>query len=238
MSINRPITLELKISMAIVRNKLGQPPGSKWYETPLDFLTRDEWFCARFWRYYIQILHYMHVPLWTRPERRPYDRIPGHFIPNVDTQAEIICAPTILLFSSVFLAGWNFHFPNATEKLLWRMASVNILAFGLVGGLLSLYFHKTMFRPDFTQTRALASLKRKRIPQGWIGQLAARLRNIDPEQDPELEIPIRALIPITFVCVFYAVGRGFILTEDLIGLRSLPESAFETISWSRYVPHL
>ncbi|KAJ5512256.1 hypothetical protein N7463_001808 [Penicillium fimorum] len=238
MDINRPIILKPKKSLAIIRSNLDQHSESKWYETPLEFLSRDEWFCSRFWKYYIQILHYMHIPLFTRPRRRPYDRIPSHFIPNVDTQAEIICAPTILLFSSIFLVAWNSDFPSATEKVLWRIASVNTLAYGIVGGLLSLYLHKQIFQPGFTKARAQASLKRKQGPRtGWFSRLAERLRNIDPEQDPNLEIPLRALVPISFFCVFYCVGRGFILTEDLIGLRVLPESAYQTVSWSKYVPY-
>ncbi|KAI2707605.1 hypothetical protein CBS147332_6663 [Penicillium roqueforti] len=237
MDIERPVTLKLKSSMAIIRKKLDQNPESKWYETPLDFISRNEWFYSRFWRYYIQISHSMRIPLFTRPTRRPYDRIPSHFIPVVDTQAEIICGPVILLFSSIFLIAWNYHFPTETERLLWRIASVDALAYALVGGLLALYFHRTIFQPDLPYTTAQASFKQKRERHGWIGRIAARLRNIDPEQDPNLEIPIRALVPISFLCAIYAIGRGFILTEDLIGLRSLPESAFETVSWSKYVPH-
>ena len=238
MDINRPIILKPKKSVTIIRSNLDQTSESKWYETPLEFLSRDEWFYSRFWKYYIQILHYMRIPLFTRPKRRPYDRIPSHFIPNVDTQAEIISAPTILLFSSTFLLAWNSDFPSAIEKLLWRIASVNTLAYGLVGGLLSLYLHKQMFQPGFTKAREQAKLKRKRGPKnGWLSRLAEKLRNIDPKQDPNLEIPLRALIPISFCCVFYCVGRAFVLTEDLIGLRALPESAYQTVSWSKYVPH-
>jgi hypothetical protein len=238
MDINRPIILKPRRSVTLIRRNLDEGFESKWYETPLEFLSRDEWFCSRFWKYYIQILRYMHIPLFARPERRPYDRIPSHFIPNVDTQAEVICAPTILLFSSIFLVAWNSHFPSATEKLLWRIASLNTLAYGLLGGLLSLYLHKKMFQPESTKARARASFKRKqRRGTGWFSHFAEKLRNIDPEQDPNLEIPLRALVPVSFFCVLYCVGRGFILTEDLIGLRVLPEGAYQTVSWSKYVPH-
>ncbi|CAG8901721.1 unnamed protein product [Penicillium egyptiacum] len=198
MDVNIPIILKPKKSVAIIRSDLGEMPESKWYETPLEFISRDEWFCARFWKYYIQILHYMHIPLFTVPERRPYDRIPSHFFPTVDTQAEIICAPTILLFSSVFLIAWDSHFPSATEKLMWRIASVNTLAYGLFGGLLSLYLHKRMFQPGLRKPRAQAELKRE-PENGCISRLAARVTNIDPQQDPNLEIRLRALVPIFVV---------------------------------------
>lgn len=186
----------------------------------------------------MQLLHYMHVPLATRPRRRPYDRIPSHNFLNTDTRAEIIAAPTIVFFSALYLIAWNSHFPTETEKLLWRIASVNTLAYALIGAPLCAYFQKTIFRAELRQERAQATLNHKPEPKRWIGRLASKLRNIDPEQDPQLEIPLRALIPVSFLCGMYCVSRGFILTEDLIGLRSLPESAFQTVSWSRYVPHL
>jgi len=237
MDINRPITLQLNASVATIR-KNHQVSESKWYETPFDYLSRDQGFLARFWRYYMQILHYMHVPLATRPKRRPYDRIPSHNFLNADALAETIAVPTIVFFSAIYLVAWNSHFPTATEKLLWRIASVNTLAYALIGAPLCAYFQKTMFRAEVRQEREQAMLNHKPESKRWIGRFASKLRNIDPEQDPQLEIPLRALIPVSFLCGIYCVGRGFILTEDLIGLRSLPESAFQTVSWSKYVPHL
>lgn len=179
---------------------------------------------------------YMHIPLTTRPQRRPYDRIPSHYILNVDTKAEIIATLTILFFSAMFLIVWNSHFPTRTKKLLWRIANVNTITYALIGAPLSSYVQKTIFQAKLRQERAQARLKRKLELRGWIGHLAANLRDIHPDQDPELEIPLRALIPISFLCASYCGGRGFILTEDFIGLRSLPENAFETVTWSKYVP--
>ncbi|CAG8089881.1 unnamed protein product [Penicillium salamii] len=235
MDVNRPITLELTAPIDMIRKNYDQA-DSPWYETPFDFLSRDEWFIARFWKYYIQILHYMHIPLFTRPERRPYDRIPSHYGPNVDTRAEILCTPTVLLFSSVFLIAWNSEYPTQAEQTLWRIASASIVAFTIGGGLTALYFHRTIFKADSKQGIP-AIPNKEREPHHWIRRFALSLRNIDPEQDPALEIPLRALVPISLACVLYVLGRGFILIEDLIGLRDLPKSAFQTVSWSKYVPH-
>lgn len=54
---NRPITLKLNTTVAAIRKDHHQGPESKWYETPLEYLSQDEGFLARFWRHYIQILH-------------------------------------------------------------------------------------------------------------------------------------------------------------------------------------
>lgn len=110
-----------------------------------------------------------------------------------------------------------------------------MVAFTLFGGLVALYFHKTIFKADTAQQKTQAIQDKKGSP--GIFRVLSKLKNIDPEQDPALEIPLRALIPISLVCVLYAVSRAFILTEDFIGLRSLPKSAFETVSWSKYIPH-
>lgn len=130
----------------------------------------------------MQILHYMHIPLATRPKRRPYDRIPSHNFLNADTRADMIAAPTIVFFSALYLIAWNSHFPTAVEKLLWRIASVNTLAYALIGAPLSAYFQKNMFRADLRQAKAQAMLDHKPEPKRWIGRLASKLRNIDPNK--------------------------------------------------------
>lgn len=178
----------------------------------------------------------MHIPLFTRPNIRPYDRIPSDNFPGVDTRAEVICTPVILLFSCMFLFAWNFYFPSESERILWRIASVYMLVYGVGGGLFSAYCHKTVFNKEIGKGIPIHDLEDNR-PAGWISRIAEKLENIDPERDPELEIPIRILIPISILCAFYCVCRAVVLVEDIIGLRSLPESAFQTVSWSKYIPH-
>lgn len=116
---NRPITLKLNTTVAAIGKDHHQGPESKWYETPLEYLSRDEGFLARFWRYYIQILHYMHIPLTTRPQRRPYDRIPSHYILNVDTKAEIIATLTILFFSAMYCVEFSFPYQDKEITLAY-----------------------------------------------------------------------------------------------------------------------
>ncbi|KAI9928447.1 hypothetical protein MW887_002492 [Aspergillus wentii] len=234
MDISRPITLSPNYPLDTIRSHHHQPLG-EWYQTPLSFLSRDEWFCSRFWRYYVRILHYLRVPLFTRPRVIPYDRIPSDNFPRVDVWAEVICAPAILLFSCMFLFAWNFSFPSSVERVLWRVASVYTLAFGLGGGIFCGYCHKTMF-PKRIDSEVLPGCEKK-TAKGWLGRVADKLRNIHPDKDPELEIPLRVFIPLTMLCSVYCVCRGFILVEDIIGLRKLPDTAFDTVSWSKYIPH-
>ena len=68
--------------------------------------------------------------------------------------------------------------------------------------------------------------------------VVARLRNNSPDGDPAMEVPLRMLIPVTTLCALYSISRAYILVEDILALRSLPSSVFQTVDWSQYLPHL
>lgn len=245
MNVNRPIMLKSTASISDIRRRYHPNPDTQWYQTPLDFLSRQEWFISRFWRYYTQMLHHLHIPLFTRPNARLYDRIPSDNYPIIDFWAEIICTPIIILFSCMLCFAWNYYFPSAAEKTLWRISSIYMLVYGVGGGLFSGYCHRFIFK-DRLEREKLLPLFKEGPRTGRVGRrivrriedLASKLRNIDPGRDPDLEIPVRILIPITILCMLYAICRGFVLAEDLVGLRDLPPTAFQTVSWSQYVPHL
>ncbi|KAJ5219726.1 hypothetical protein N7468_008930 [Penicillium chermesinum] len=240
MDVGSAVTIKLRVPVDEIRSRKGAP--EKWYQTPLDFLSRDECFLSVLWHYYTQILHNMRIPLFTRPTRRPYDYIPSHDFVNIDVLSEVVCAPTIILFSCLFIVAWNSEFPSPTEHLLWRIASISMLVFGLIGGLFSVYLHHVVFGKERKQAREkglpTASIQQEIPKQGFLHQIASRLRNIDPEGDPQLDVPIRVLIPLSSLCAMYVVARLYILVEDFIGLRHLPKSAFQTVEWADYVPYL
>lgn len=87
-----------------------------------------------------------------------------------------------------------------------------------------------------SRDRADNNSKRKRASklQSWF----FRNHNISPDHDPRLGVPIGLLIPTTVLCVFYCIFRFYILTEDVIALRSLPTDAYATVDWLTFIPHL
>ncbi|KAJ5930417.1 hypothetical protein N7466_005910 [Penicillium verhagenii] len=227
--VSRAVILQTNTPIATIRSKFHPRPQENWHRTPLDFLSRDEWLCSCLWRYYIQILHYLHIPIFARPSTKLYDYIPSDTFLRLDTLAEVIFVPCMLSFASMFMCAWNFEFPTSTERLIWRAATVYQTFFGSVGALICWYANAFILPKRLPVS--------EKPPNGYFHWLAWKMRNIYEDRDPDLIVPLRVLIPNAFLCLLYSASRVFILLEDFIGLRSLPESAFQTVNWSKYVPH-
>lgn len=230
--ITRAMIINTKTHIAIIRSRYHQCPGEIWYQTPLDFLSRDEWVCGRLWRYYVRILHYLHIPIFARPSSKPYNYLPSDTFLRPDRAAEVLFVPCELLFACIFMFAWNSVFPTPTERLLWRIAAVYQVIFGFAGGIITWYANKYILPK---QLEGIGRLEPP--PRQFFHRLAWRLRNIHPNRDPNLSIPLKILIPNILFSVLYCLSRAFILVEDFIGLRNLPESAFQIGSWSKYIPH-
>jgi hypothetical protein len=199
------------------------------------------------WKYYISILRRLRIPLFSRPINiKPHNRITGDTFLKTELDLELFAGVFILAFSATFICAWNFHFPTPTERIIWRSASVYNLIFGTCAGAYTWVWHLFLFnRHKKTAASSEAEERNVGLHQqeakgmfGKVEQLAGELRNASPDKDPNLAVPIRLIMPVTFFCVFYCLFRAYILVEDLISLRSLPESAFATIEWSKYIPHL
>jgi hypothetical protein len=66
----------------------------------------------------------------------------------------------------------------------------------------------------------------------------ASMKNVSPDQDPHLELPLRVVIPFTIICAIYCCFRVYILIKDDAGLRSMTASAYQNVEWSQYFPHI
>ncbi|BCS03147.1 uncharacterized protein AKAW2_70025A [Aspergillus luchuensis] len=242
--ISSTLTLHANTDINIIREQHCPYPSQEWHETPLDFVCDDVSFCAVHWHYYTEILRKMHIPMFSRPmTAKPRDRIVSDNFPITDLKADCIATPVLLAFGSMFMLAWNFHFPSPVEHLLWRIASIYNLVFTVIGGLHAGYCDKILLPREYKRRMVLplSTVKTSTNPsrqRSCLRNLAAKLRNIDPYRNPKREVPLRVLFPTSVLCAAYCVGRAYVLTEDFIGLRSLPASAFQTVSWSDYVPHL
>ena len=63
-------------------------------------------------------------------------------------------------------------------------------------------------------------------------------RNSSVDKDPAMAIALKWWIPCTLLCATYSFSRLTILVEDVIGLRDLPPSAYETVNYGQFSPIL
>lgn len=162
----------------------------------------------------------------------------------------------LVAFSVMFLFAWNFTFPTETEKLMWRICSAYHTAFSIYGGI---YYAIEMSRQNKeakapteliettrgssddsqdaeSQQNILAHTTPNRRRLSQILQRTRAWRNLSANNDPNMEVPLRLIVPITITCFIYVFCRLYIYLEDLITLRSQPLGVFLTVN--KYLPFL
>ena len=251
--ISQALVLRSNTSLAEILLGAGDAARHPYQNTPLDFISHEEWSLSLFWTYYINIVQKAGVPIFARPiKNRPYDRIPTinwpmphGFLPKV------VCGFLSTTYSAVFVCGWNFSFPTNIERHLWRISSVYLTSFMPLVGLFDLYY----FTPRGSKPCRHDEYKHLELDHGKLTPrqsqseghnffsqkfkiMAAGLRSNSPQKDPSNAISLRVLIPGMSLCILYTCARAYILVEDILGLRAVPASAFLTVNWSRYFPHL
>jgi hypothetical protein len=146
-------------------------------------------------------------------------------------------------FMVIFVAGWNFYFPTYVEKLLWRISSIYFIVYGALGDWYIWFWNQSRLKKRKDKITPLPlqeqpCKKKKKAIWDQMNRVADKMRNLSPDKDPELAIPLRIWTFPTLLCALYCFGRAYILIEDFIGLRKLPADAYTTVEWSRYIPHL
>lgn len=223
---------------------------AQWYRTPLDFVGKEYFGINIHWAYYTRISQITHLSLFSRTvTSRPWDRFPSDtwLCPEFTYLPFAVCIQ--LGFSGIFLTAWNFYFPTYTEKLLWRICSVYHAFFSVYG---AIYFLIEMYRskrPLHQAHRQHPVQLQKKFPESHhpaieyvvkslqtAKERMQRWRNISPEQDPEMEVPLRVLVPVTIMCFLYVVTRGYIYIEDFISLREQPSGVFTDVN--HFIPFL
>jgi len=152
----------------------------------------------------------------------------------------------MIMYSGIFVCGWNFHFPTTIENIFWRIASGISVGFIIPGGIILSFIDYTYFGRG----------RYSRREPGWLEKRIDFLRKVAGFGNPpltacivdiekgvsarpwDLYLPGPALAYCTVVCAIYCFARAYILVEDFIGIRRLPGSAFETVPWTRYLPQI
>ncbi|KAL2060242.1 hypothetical protein VTL71DRAFT_9637 [Oculimacula yallundae] len=133
-----PEQLTTTHTMAEILTGAGSAASGMYHRTPLDFISRDEWHWSLYWTHWINILRRMHINF--APKSLPHDRFENTLWLDIKARGALPAfILTSLLYSGIFLAAWNDHFPTRLEQTLWRLSSLGMTT------AVALYFIITAF---------------------------------------------------------------------------------------------
>lgn len=245
MDVQRAITIIPNTTVAQILVNAGNAARNPYSSTPLDFVGRDLWSWNLYWTYWLNILGRLKFLFLMRSRTRPVNKIPDDTFPPWGSH--MVRAAVELLglgfYSAMPVFGWNFFFPTTAERILWRTSALTSLGVIVAAWIIEQYtwwirpalkshfIHVSQSLVNNSQHSRLEFLIRIKCAVG-------RLRNNSRTHDPAFDVPLKALFPMTALGFLYVIARTCILVEDVLSLRSLPPSAYDTVNWSGFLPHL
>jgi hypothetical protein len=221
----------------------GESAQQPYFDTPLDFISRKEWSWSLYWSNWVNILRNMGIKFG--PHIRPVNHFSNTRCFELKGTSQLAFLGVTAVYSAIFICGWNYSFPTQTELYLWRAASLTIM------GTLLAYWGVTEFAftayPSIRQRFTPVSdghedveKDSSRTSRGLLGKIMSilgRCRNNSISKNPGLDLPLKAILPIYIVGVFYCHARVYLYIADIIQLRSLPPSVYQSVQWSDFIPH-
>jgi hypothetical protein len=141
------------------------------------------------------------------------------FFPKRALFPMIVCC---FIFGGVHCIGWNFSYPSLEEKLLWRISC-------LLSMFLPPLITLTMYLFDW-----LASIHFNHYPSisAPFKTVASKLTYWRWEN-----FCIVTCVAFLFVSC-YILARVYLILEVFINLRSAPAECYQTVNWSKFLPHI
>ena len=135
-----------------------------------------------------------------------------------------------LIYAAIHVSAWDWTFPSAIEKILWRLASM-------------ILFGSTI---AFWIFESIAVWYRYNGGEKYLYKFLNKLDRLEDVEKLRLEkannpgkLPLRgefwSIFPLALI---YAIARTYLLVEAFVGLRNLEASAYMNVNWAVYLPHL
>ena len=259
------IDVPLTVNQLLQLEEDEEVRGQRFYRSPLEFVGASPWWAGLIYRYMINIRRHLLNLLFCRQPRRVARKdeqahndgrpiILGRRSENdvlpVRGRAMAINLALACAFLGINFIAWNFQFPTLAERRLWRVCSSVLLAGSLlVPALAEVYSESRVAKMQADVQRRRKALHREMSKLGTskggkqklslrLRTLTMRLGNNSPNDDPRLDVsPVFAVVMTTAfaICLF---ARMAILAEDFASFRALPPIAYQTVEWSRFLPHL
>lgn len=148
---------------------------------------------------------------------RPIPRIPNDYSVAPSSYAEAFPLWALsVVHAAIHLTGWNFVFPTRIELWMWRTCSLIMTGILGVGGLGNLRAAKPGL--DF-RVQLLGVWVKPAHKEGKIWKYGMD-------------------VPGTGGAILYLVAKLWVLALAWASLRELPESAYDTVDWTKFIPHV
>jgi squalene monooxygenase len=207
-NVSEPTVIATDWLIADVLKAAGDLAKEPYVDTPMDFVEKPVW---EGWKRRPSLLHFGGI------HHRPLTRIPNDYSPPPPTGKEATFIWVIsIVHAAVHVMGWTFSFPTHVESLIWRACSTTLLAVMVVGGAIPVLSTRPWFDFSFNLL--------------WIWVREAKKRTWERKYLFEFIVD--------FAYIVYIIARVLIFVEIFISFRSLPESAYDDIDWTAFLPHV
>ena len=149
-----------------------------------------------------------------------------------------------LVFGACHLLAWNYGFPSAAERILWRVTSITCTVIPMI----LLIVDNAREWLNERKQRAKSDME-KEDPPGYQPGLPTsrspkkpitRANHIVRVVSVVLSALFSALtsdMNSQFTLVLYMIVRIYLVVAIFTSLRLVPASVYATVDWSRYIPH-
>ena len=223
--------------------------GELYSHTPLEFIWDKEWSFSILWNHGLAILE--RVGIGPGYADLPINHFRNTVIPPLSKRYHLLILVVTDAYFAILILAWNHSFPSTVEKLLWRISCVTCLCaiplflFGFEMGFewwpqLRKRPLDNQRSPHESQAKTLPNTQKGKLhrPREMVHNIAERLRNNSTNHDPAMRAPLKTVLSTWVIGALYTFARAYILVEDIVELRSLEKSAYLTVEWSWYLPHV
>lgn len=228
-----PLIIRTKHTIASILLDAGEAAKRPYWQTPLDFVDNlgPSWSA--------NVMTFAKIPsndpgrpVGSGPLQRPLPRFTNDRLPSLDGWRKAALFFATLVYAGIHLIGWDFPFPTHTELVLWRACSMTLFVSTFLYWFFETLAHLTRAHVWQRTLYHLLYGKAKRVE--FEDELAAR-----PPKAQAEDLPLwwEFLLLFALWCV-YCAARGYLLIEMFLGLRHLPVSVYDDVSWSYFVPHI
>ncbi|KAF2843515.1 hypothetical protein M501DRAFT_925039 [Patellaria atrata CBS 101060] len=238
MDVEIPITLNTDFTIQQILLDAGESVSQRYKLTPLDFIGRKEWLVDWLWTFYVNLLRKMRL-VHQRPRVRPAQKFSSFIFPELTPKTALVPLLVTIVYSAIFMICWNFEFPSNLEHILWRLATGMTIGVTLVGGGYEIFSiarrgRETSNNPSKKEDNTISGSTLSEMDCG----LTLELNGCKISRgNSAVGIPLRSILITTPLCALYTISRAYILIEDIVGLRALPPSSFQTVEWTQFLPH-